>query len=174
MQVEKAKISDAAQMHKLINEFARRQEMLPRALSEIYENIRDYMVVREEERVVACVALHVSWADLAEIKSLAVAEGRQGGGMGAALVKKCLDEALELGINTVFCLTYKPEFFERCGFAQVDKSNLPRKVWGECYRCPKFPDCDEVPLIVYLGQPGPLSDEFEPGTDAALGADIPR
>jgi amino-acid N-acetyltransferase len=173
MKVEKAKIGDAAQMHKLINEFARRQEMLPRALSEIYENIRDYVVVREDDTVVGCVALHVSWADLAEIKSLAVADNYQSRRIGLALVNTCIEEARELGINTIFCLTYKPAFFEKCGFVPIDKSQLPRKVWGECYRCPKFPDCDEVPLIQYLGPPRPLSDEFEPGTDAALGVDIP-
>jgi amino-acid N-acetyltransferase len=156
MKIEKAKITDAAQMHKLINQFATREEMLPRALSEIYENIRDYFVVRDGNKVIACVALHVSWSDLAEIKSLAVADGWQDKGIGKELVDKCLDEAKELGVATVFCLTYKPEFFRRCGFADIEKSQLPRKVWGECYTCPKFPDCDEVPLVVHLGPPRPL------------------
>ena len=167
MKVEKAKIADAPQMHKLINEFAGQEEMLPRALSEIYENIRDYFVVREGDKVVACVALHVSWADLAEVKSLAVAEGSQGLGIGDSLVRTCIDEARELGIATVFCLTYKPDFFEKCGFARIEKSELPRKIWGECYKCPKFPDCDEVPLIVNIGPPRPLSDESEPGTNSS-------
>jgi amino-acid N-acetyltransferase len=158
MKVEKAKIIDADQMHKLINRFANQGEMLPRALSEIYEFIRDYFVVREGDKVVACAALHVSWSDLAEIKSVAVTKSNQGQGIGKALVKKCLEEADELGIPTIFCLTYQPSFFEKCGFTMVDKSQLPRKVWGECYRCPKFPDCDEVPLILHLGPPRPLSD----------------
>ncbi len=158
MKVEKAKIADAAQMHKLINRFANEGEMLPRALSEIYEYIRDYFVVKNDGKVAACVALHVSWADLAEIKSLAVAQGSQGQGVGAALVEKCVEEARDLGISTIFCLTYKPSFFQKCGFTLVDKSELPRKVWGECYRCPKFPDCDEVPLILHLGPSMALSD----------------
>ena len=145
--VEKAKISDAAEMHKLINYFADRGEMLARPLSEIYENIRDYYVVRGDERVIACAALHVSWADLAEIKSVAVAEDNQRKGIGNRLIEACLGEARELGIATIFCLTYKPAFFERFGFSQVDKMELPRKIWTECYRCPKFPDCDEIALI---------------------------
>jgi len=148
--VEKARINDVTRMHELINYFADRDEMLPRPLSEIYENIRDYFVVREAERVIACAALHVSWSDLAEIKSLAVAEDSQEQGIGAQLVGACLKEARELGITTVFCLTYKPGFFEQCGFSQVEKTELPHKVWGECYRCPKFPDCDEVALIHHL------------------------
>jgi amino-acid N-acetyltransferase len=159
MKVERAKITDAAQMHKLINKFAAQGEMLPRALSEIYENIRDYFVVREGDKIVACVALHVSWSDLSEIKSLAVSKSSQKQGIGTALVKKCIEEARGLGIPTIFCLTYKPEFFRKHGFKSVDKSQLPRKIWGECYRCPKFPDCDETPLILYLGTPKPLSDE---------------
>ncbi len=148
--VEKAKISDVTQMHKLINYFADKDEMLARPLSEIYENIRDYFVVRQGERVIACVALHVSWSDLAEIKSLAVAEDYQKQRIGAQIVEACLKEVNELGISTVFCLTYKPAFFEKFGFSQVDKMELPQKVWSECYRCPKFPNCDEVALIYHL------------------------
>ena len=148
--VDKARISDVEQMHQLINSFADKGEMLARSLSEIYENIRDYYVVRQGERVVACAALHVSWSDLAEIKSLAVAEGSQSQGVGRLLVEACLGEARALGIPTVFCLTYKPTFFERFGLARTDRMELPRKVWTECYRCPKFPDCDEVALVCHL------------------------
>ncbi len=149
-QVEKAKINDATQIHKLINHFADKDEVLARSLSEIYENIRDYFTVSHNEQVIACAALHVNWADLAEIKSLAVSEESQKHGLGAQLVAACLEEAKELGIPTVFCLTYQPKFFETCGFSQVDKSELPHKVWGECYRCPQFPNCDEVALIYHF------------------------
>ena len=148
--VEKARISDVTQMHKLVNYFADRGEMLARSLSEMYENIRDYFVVRQDERVIACAALHVDWLDLAEIKSLAVAEDSQKQRVGARLVEACLREAKELGIPTVFCLTYQPAFFEKLGFSQIDKMEMPRKVWTECYRCPKFPNCDEVALICHL------------------------
>jgi len=148
--VEKARISDATQMHELINYFANKGEMLPRSLSEIYENIRDYFVIREGERITACAALHVNWSDLAEIKSVAVAENSQRQGIGNQLIEACLKEARELGIPTVFCLTYKPAFFEQLSFSQVDKMELPQKVWSECYRCPKFPNCDEVALVHHL------------------------
>ena len=148
--VEKARIRDVAQMHKLINSYADKGEMLARSLSEIYENVRDYFVVRQGERVIACAALHVSWLDLAEIKSLAVAEDSRKQGIGAQLVEACLNDAKRLGIATVFCLTYNPAFFEKFGFSQVDKMELPRKVWTECYRCPKFPNCDEVALVCNL------------------------
>ncbi len=146
--VEKAKIADVQRIHELVNSFAERGEMLPRALSEIYENLRDFFVIRGENgEVIGCVALHINWSDLAEIKSLAVSEEKQAQGLGSMLVEACLKEAKELGIPTVFCLTYKPAFFEKHNFRRVDKMELPRKVWSECYRCPKFPDCDEVALI---------------------------
>ena len=147
MKVDRARIQDVPQMHELVNYFADRGEMLARPLSEMYENIRDYFVIRQGERVLACAALHVKWSDLAEVKSLAVAEDKQKQGFGDQLVVVCLNEAKELGIPTVFCLTYKPAFFERLGFSQVDKMELPQKVWTECYRCPKFPNCEEVALI---------------------------
>ena len=150
MKIDRARIKDVPQTQELINYFADRDEMLARSLSEIYENIRDYFIIRQGERVLACAALHVMWSDLAEVKSLAVAEDKQKQGFGDQLVAACLNEAKELGIPTVFCLTYKPAFFEKYGFSQVDKAGLPRKIWGECYRCPKFPDCDEVALIYHL------------------------
>ena len=145
--IEKAKIQDVPQIHKLINHFADRDEMLPRSLSEIYENTRDYFVYRQDERVLACAALHIIWSDLAEVKSVAVADEHQKQGIGTMLVEACLKEARALGIPTVFCLTYQPAFFTRFGLSEIDKMELPRKVWTECFRCPKFPDCGEVALI---------------------------
>jgi len=147
MKVDRAKVSDAISMHQMISHFADKGEILPRALSEIYEDIRDYFVVREGGRVIACAALHVTWVDLAEIRSLAVDEKEQNQQIGSLLIQACLEEAKELGIPRVFCLVRKPAFFEKHGFKLIDKMELPQKVWVECYRCPKFPNCDEVALI---------------------------
>ena len=146
----KARISDVPQMQELVNSFASKGEMLPRALSEMYENLRDYFVIREGQKVIACAALHINWSDLAEIRSVAVSEEKQKQGVGALLLEACLKEARSLGIVRLFCLTYKPEFFQKLGFRLVDKMELPRKVWSECYSCPHFPDCDEVALVLDL------------------------
>jgi len=153
-QVEKARIQDVPQMHQLINHFADKGEMLPRPLSELYEDVRDFFVVRDGGRMVACAALHVSWADLAEVRSVAVAEFCQKQGIGARLIKACLRESEKLGIRTVFCFTYQPDFFKRLNFADIDKMELPRKVWSDCLRCPKFPNCDEVALIYRAEEQG--------------------
>jgi amino-acid N-acetyltransferase len=150
IKVDRARVGDANSMHQMISYFADKGEVLPRALSEIYEGIRDYFVVRKRGQVIACAALHVTWVDLAEIRSLAVDEKEQNQRIGSVLVQACLEEAKELGIPRVFCLVRKPAFFEKHGFQLIDKAELPHKVWAECYRCPKFPDCDEVALIRHL------------------------
>ncbi len=150
MKAEKARIADIPQIQKLVNHFAAKGEMLPRALSELYENVRDFYVVRSGEEVIGCAALHVFWLDLAEIKGVAVVEEMQNQGVGAVIIEACVDEAKNLGINTIFCLTYRPGFFERFGFSEVDKKELPHKIWAECLRCPKFPDCDEIAMIYPL------------------------
>jgi amino-acid N-acetyltransferase len=145
--VEKAKIGDVPQIQQLVNSFADNGEMLARPLSEIYENLRDYFVVRDGGKIIGCCALHVSWSDLAEVKALAGAENTQRQGLGAKLVAACITEAKELDIPIVFCLTYKPVFFGKQGFIEVDKMKLPKKVWTECFHCPKFPDCGETAMF---------------------------
>ena len=152
IRIDKATMAEAPQIQGLVSSFANIGEMLPRPLSEIYEHLRDFFVVREEQQVVACAALHIMWEDLAEIRSLAVIEGNQEQGMGLVLVNACLTEARRLGIRTVFALTQQPAFFEKAGFHQADVMSLPRKVWGECFRCPKFPQCDETAMVIELGE----------------------
>ena len=135
---------------KLINEFARREEMIPRALNEMYEHVRDFFVCEDRGKIHGVCALHVLWDDLAEIRSLAVRRDFQKLGLGRMMVKKCLSEAKKLGVSRVFALTYQPGFFEQLGFREIDKSGLPQKIWGDCIRCPKFPECDEHALIIQL------------------------
>jgi amino-acid N-acetyltransferase len=94
--------------------------------------------------------LGICWKDLAEIESLAVSEALQGKGLGRKLVEACLHEARGLGLDKVFTLTYVPEFFVKLGFYEVDKSCLPHKIWADCLKCPKFPDCDETALMLQL------------------------
>ncbi len=146
--LRRARVADVEAVHRLINHFAERDEMLPRSLNELYENLRDFHVAEDGDEIVACCALHVTWADLAEVKGLAVREDHQGQGMGSELVQVCLEDARALGLPRVFLLTYIPPYFERFGFRRVEKAELPHKVWTECIRCPKFPDCGEVSMIL--------------------------
>ncbi len=148
--LRKAKVSDARDIYKLINEYAKENILLPRSLSSIYDNIRDFWVWEEEGNVVACGALHIVWEDLAEIKSFAVDRKYQGRGIGEEIVRACLKEAKELGIKRVFALTYIKEYFFKYGFYEIPKEILPHKVWGECMMCVKFPNCDETAVLIEL------------------------
>jgi amino-acid N-acetyltransferase len=145
--LRKARITDIKQIQSLINHFAGQDLMLPRSLNELYENIRDFWVVDQGGKVIGCAAVHISWEDLVEIKSVAVRRESQRKGIGARLINACLKEARGLGAKKVFVLTYKPEFFKSFGFRRIDHASLPHKIWAECINCPKFPDCNEIALI---------------------------
>ena len=146
--IRKARMADVKGIHSLIAEYAKKGDMLPRSLADIYENLRDYFVfLGDDGELVGSAAIHIMWEDLAEVRSLAVREGKMRRGVGTQLVESCISEAIVLGIARVFALTYKPEFFEKLGFHVVDKSELPQKIWSDCLKCSKFPDCDEVALV---------------------------
>jgi len=151
LEIRKAILADVPAVQRLIKDHAAEDLLLPRTLSYLYENVRDFFVACLEGQVIGCASLHVMWSDLAEVKSVAVTPEHKGQGYGRRLVEACLEEARQLGVAKVFVLTLVPAFFERLGFQPLDKDELPRKIWGECIHCPRFPDCDEVALAVETG-----------------------
>ena len=150
MPIRKAKITDVREIHKLIEHSAKKGEMLPRPLAELYDNLRDYYVFLEgnQEAIIGTCAMHICWEDLAEIRSLVVQEEHQRRGIGSKLIEACLSEAISLGLYRIFALTYKPEFFHKHGFEVVDKAALPHKIWADCVKCVKFPECDEIAVLL--------------------------
>jgi amino-acid N-acetyltransferase len=148
--IRKAGIADIKFVHKIVNEFARKGQMIPRALNDLYENIRDIFICEDNGEIKGSCALHILWEDLAEIRSLAVRGDAQSAGIGRRLVKTCVREAEKIGIQRVFALTYHPEFFKKMGFKDIDKAKLPQKIWGECLKCHKFPECDETAVTLNL------------------------
>ncbi|HPX61764.1 MAG TPA: N-acetyltransferase [Deltaproteobacteria bacterium] len=148
--LRKAQMNDIKDIHKLLMDYASKGDMLSRSLSELYECLRDFNVYEEDGRLLGTAALHMVWSDLAEVRSVAVVANSSKKGIGSMLVQACIDEARSLGLKKVFCLTYKPDFFAKLGFKLVDKSELPHKVWSDCLKCPKFPDCDENAMILEL------------------------
>lgn len=150
MLIRKAKISDVEDIHKLINHYANEGQMLARARTTLYEGIREFSVIEIDKKIIAVGSLHVLWNDLAEIRALAVAPEYARKGLGKALVRTFLQEARDLELPRVFSLTYKPEFFAKCGFRSIDKEDLPQKVWKECVNCPQFPNCEESAVIINL------------------------
>ena len=150
MEIRKAQTRDAVQIHELVNRYARREQMLPRTLLSIYENIRDFYVAVESGRVLGCSALHFTWGDMAEIRSLAVDEAAGRRGIGRALVEANIAEARDHELVQVYAFTYVVDFFSRCGFRIVPHESMPRKVWMDCINCHKFNCCDEVAMVLDL------------------------
>ena len=151
--IRKPFISEAEQIRGLIDPFVREGLILPRSLHSVYTTIRDFWLSVGEEQpahIRGCSALHISWSDLAEIRTLAVQKEFQGKGEGSALVGTCLEEARNLGVKRVFTLTYVPDFFKSVGFLEVDKATLPNKIWADCIHCQYFPDCREIALVYDL------------------------
>lgn len=145
--IRKAGVEDVKKIHGLINISASGGEMLPRPLGELYDNLRDYFVFEQSGEIIGTGALHICWDDLAELRSLCVNEKARKKGTGRMLVEACMEEAHNYHIKNVFLLTYKVEFFEKCGFHVADKKIFPQKIWSDCIRCPKFPECDEIAMI---------------------------
>lgn len=148
--LRKARITDVKTIQSLVNQYADQGQMLPRSLNDLYESLRDFTVFEDASGIAGVCALHISWDGLAEVRSLAVRREGTGRGIGTHLVKRCLDEARELGAAKVFVLTYQEEFFRKLGFLPIDKKDLPHKIWTDCLNCIKFPNCDESALLIQL------------------------
>jgi amino-acid N-acetyltransferase len=145
--IRKAYINEVIQIQRLLNHYGDKGILLPRSLSELYEHLRDfYVATGDDGNIIAVCALGLCWEDIAEIRSLAVMEKYYGHNYGVMLVNRCIEEAESLGLKRVFTLTYVPDYFKKLGFRVVDKSELPHKVWSDCLKCTKFPNCDEIAL----------------------------
>lgn len=152
--IRNARMGDIKNIYKLLQYFAGKDLLLGRSLSSLYDQLRDFIVYVEtaegdpaQEQLIGVCALHICWENLAEIRSLAVIDEYHGKGVGRQLVDKALKEADSYGITRVFTLTYQPDFFRKLGFKDIDKAELPHKVWSDCINCSKFPDCNEEALI---------------------------
>ncbi len=149
--IRKARMTEVPQIYKALEISARNGELLPRSLGELYDSIRDFQVYLDGQgRLLGCCALHPTWEDLGEIRSLVVSEEARKQGIGRSLVNRCLEEAMELGMQRIFVLTFNSPFFERLRFEPISKSLLPHKIWAECIRCIHFPDCQEEALMLEL------------------------
>jgi len=148
--IRKAKVRDVPSIKRLIGTYADKGEMLPRAMGEIYDNLRDFFVAEVDGAIAGVAALHVGWEGIAEVRSVAVAREHIGRGIGRGLISACLEDAKELGVGEVFVLTYVDKFFEKMGFKSAQRDDLPQKVWTECRnKCTKYPDeCNEAALTL--------------------------
>jgi amino-acid N-acetyltransferase len=150
--IRKATIKDIKSIHKILSDYGKKGELLPRPLSELYDHVRDFSIFEDPEtkKIIGCCALQFCWEDLAEIRSLAVLPGDTKKGIGTRLVETALKEARSFDIKNIFTLTYQPDFFKQFGFSKVERATLPLKIWADCYMCVKFPDCDETAMMIAL------------------------
>ena len=149
--VRAANVSDASAVCELVNYYAERGRMLHRSLESVYDSLREFIVANDEQgRLVGCVALSIYWADLAEVKSLAVSPDCRGQGVGGMLIDAAIADARRLGLKKIFALTYEKEFFSKQGFEMIDRETLPDKVWRVCIACPKVDACDETAMVLRL------------------------
>ena len=148
--IRNATIADVPLMQAVINSHAELGKMLFKSYAQLYENLRDFAVFEEDGKIRGCAALAIIWADLAEVRSLAVDDHCRGRGIGTELVKWCLDEGRRLKIRKIMSLTYEKRFFEKLGFDVVEKETLPLKVWSDCVKCPKNDSCDEIAMVRVL------------------------
>lgn len=152
--IRKARLEDVKDIHKLLMDWAERDMLLARPLTQLYTHLRDFFVICSvhepsednpgTETLLGCCALTIFWEDLAEIRSLAVQPETCGQGLGRLLMEAAVEEARALGLSRLFALTYQEAFFVKMGFSAVGKDSLPQKVWTDCINCPKFPNCDEI------------------------------
>jgi amino-acid N-acetyltransferase len=148
--IRRATIHDVPRMQEIINSHAELGKMLFKGYAQLYETVRDFAVYEEAGEVAGCTALAILWADLSEVRSLAVDDAHRGKGIGSKLVQWCIAEARHMQIRRIMSLTYEQRFFEKLGFKVVAKDSLPMKVWSDCVRCPKNDACDEIAMVLEL------------------------
>jgi len=154
--IRAARIVDVPEIHRIINSHAELGKMLFKSYAQLYEDVRDFAVaelvdpepgLKAKTRVVGCVAMGIIWADMAEVRSLAVDDNARGKGVGSKLVEWCVQDARRMQIRKLMSLTYEQRFFEKLDFVVVEKESLPLKVWTDCVKCPKNQACDEIAMV---------------------------
>ena len=146
----KPTFADVDEIYELIAGYAAQGLMLPKPHSTLYETLREFVVAEEiaTKKIVGVGALHLTWNELAEVRSMAVHADFSRRGIGSEIVKKLLAEGRAVGVTEFFTLTYRPDFFKSLGFTVTTKESLPHKIWKECIECPKFPNCDEIAMTM--------------------------
>lgn len=145
--VRGAAADDVAGIVRLVNEYARRGDLLPRSAENIAASLDNWLVAEVGGQIVGCVSLLRYTSGLVEVRSLAVDDEAQGLGIGRQLMDALIEEAERRQIPTLFALTRVVGFFERFGFAVVEKELFPEKVWSDCQFCPVRERCDETAVV---------------------------
>jgi amino-acid N-acetyltransferase len=147
LNIRKAELRDVPALFKLISRYAVERILLPRSLTNLYEDVWEFTVAEEDGELLGCGALRFYSQELAEIRSLCVDQQLKSKGVGTKLTEALLDEAEHYGLKAVFALTVVPAFFGKLGFQEVPRERFPVKVYEDCRGCPKYSCCDETAVI---------------------------
>lgn len=147
--IRKAILDDVKHIHSLLQHYSEQGELLARPMTKIYDHLRDFWIFEDEDtkKVIGCCALQFCWEELAEIRSLAVAPEFTNKGIGSTLTERAIQEAVYFNVKSLFTLTYRPGFFKKFEFKEIDKSDLPLKIWADCVACVNFPNCNETAML---------------------------
>ena len=132
--IRPARTSDVAAITKIAQPLIEQRILLGKELVEIYEAIQEFVVAEQEGQVIGFGALHVMWQDLAEVRTLAVAESAKRKGIGAAMLRELLERARVLGVRRIFCLTFEEEFFRSHGFQVISDVPVDPETYAEMVR----------------------------------------
>jgi amino-acid N-acetyltransferase len=131
--VRRARTSDVPAIKGLVDIYAGKI-LLEKNLVNIYEAVQEFWVAELDGELIGCGALHVLWADLGEVRTVAVHPKVRGRGVGHLVVERLLDVARELRLQRIFVLTFEVEFFARHGFAEIDGTPVTAEVYEEMCR----------------------------------------
>ena len=135
--IRRARTSDIRAIASLIEPLVEARVLLGKDLVVLYESVQEFTVAtRSSGEVVGCGALHVFWENLGEIRTLAVSPEHVGQGIGAAVVTALEEQARELGLSTLFCLTFEVDFFTAHGFHIQDDPIVAPEIYLELVRSP--------------------------------------
>lgn len=148
--VHAAKVTHAEGIHDLLTKYSDQEVLLPRAVSEILALIPQFLIIEEQSDVIGCVAIEIFSVELGEVRSLAVDPAYKNQQLGRLLLEAIEAYARELGLTKMMALTYVEGFFHKYGYQTVEMTSLPEKVWRVCVKCPKFHNCDEIPVLKNL------------------------
>lgn len=132
--IRSARTADVRSIRALVQPLAETRVLVSKEWVTYFEGIQEFRVAEIDGEVVGCGALHVMWEDLAEIRTLAVGEAHLGHGVGSTLLRALLDDARELGVRRIFCLTFETEFFSRHGFEEIEGQAVDPEVYAELLR----------------------------------------
>lgn len=148
---KKATLLDIDDMQRLVKPEVEKGIILHRSDDEIATNIRSYTIAKDGKKLVGFSALHIFSKKLAEIRSIIIDKEYRGLGIGKNIITRLIKEGKELGVESIFALTYEREFFEKIGFFEIEKDKLPeQKIWADCVKCKLFPICNEIAFIKHI------------------------